>query len=511
MSTHIHVQQWAVNRPDAPCIIEAETGREITYRQFFAAVQHMRRALGEAPRCVLMALSGGIVDAVLWLAALTGGHTLVPLSPDASSDERARAISMYSPDMLIVERQEDQQNFLHGDEQVTILTHEQCNALVEEAITTTRFPILPFQEGSVCLMTSGTTGEPKGVVLQEHHIAWTADHIRISHQLTQNDKGLTPLPFFHVNAPVVSLCASLMAGSTVVIARKFSRTHFWEQIERYRITWASIVPAIVEILLTTNRPAFLPGDVRFFRTGSSSLPAATLEAFEEKFGIPLIETYGLSETASEAVGNPLPPRKHKPGSAGLPVSVSVRICSPRVGDKDEELQDVPQGKTGEICISGPGVISAYYGDADPESFQNGWFRTGDLGYMDEEGYLYVTGRSREVIIRGGENIAPREVEEVLQSHPAVRESAVVGRPDPIYGEQVVAFVVPQNTWNDEMNRSLHDFATQRLSPQKAPVEFLVVDTLPRNATGKVQRHVLRERVIQAMQRENAETTKKGKS
>lgn len=498
------MQKWLVNCSDAPCVIEAETGREITYRQFFTAIQHMRQALGDNPHCIVITLSGGIVDFVIWLAALTGGHTLVPLAHDASPDERARAVSMYQPDMLIAERLEERDYFTHAGSPLTTLTYEKCDAIVKEALATIPSSFLPFQEGRVCLMTSGTTGEPKGVVLQEHQIAWTAEHIRDNHQLTQDDRGFTPLPFFHVNAPVVSLYTSLITGSTVVIARKFSRTHFWEWVERYDITWASIVPAIVEILLTTDRPTFLPGKIRFFRTGSSSLPATTLKAFEEKFGIPLIETYGLSEAASEVAGNPLPPRKHKPGSVGLPVSVSLRICFPRMGDKDEVLRDVPSGETGEICISGPNVISAYYGNADAESFQDGWFRTGDLGYIDEEGYLYISGRSREVIIRGGENIAPREVEEVLQTHPAVRASAVVGRPDPIYGEQVVAFIVPRDRWNAELKKSLHDYAAQRLSPQKVPVEFIDIDTLPRNATGKVERHVLRERVLQAMQTETSE-------
>jgi acyl-CoA synthetase (AMP-forming)/AMP-acid ligase II len=155
------------------------------------------------------------------------------------------------------------------------------------------------------------------------------------------------------------------------------------------------------------------------------------------------------------------------------------------------LRDVVPGETGEICIAGPSVIGSYQGNAGQEAFQDGWFRTGDLGYLDEDGYLFIRGRLREVINRGGENIAPREVEEVLQRHAEVREVAVVGRPDPIYGEQVVAYIVAQKAWNEEMAQELHRYALQRLSPQKVPVDFIALDALPRTATGKVERRLLR--------------------
>jgi acyl-CoA synthetase (AMP-forming)/AMP-acid ligase II len=290
-----------------------------------------------------------------------------------------------------------------------------------------------------------------------------------------------------------------MAGSTIVIARKFSRSHFWPWIEAHQVTWTSIVPTIVTMLLGTSLPApqaglpaFLPGALRFIRTGAAALSATDLHAFEAKFGIPLIETYGLTEAASEVTANPVPPGRHKPGSAGLPVGVSLRICRPRI-DGDDRMHDVPRGETGEICISGPGVISAYYGNADKEAFQGGWFRTGDIGYQDEEDYLYITGRLRDVIIRGGENIAPREVEEVLETYPAVREAAVLGRPDAVYGEQVVAYIVVNGPWSPELAQRLHEYAAQRLSAHKVPVDFIVVDELPKNALGKVEHRLLQER------------------
>src|SRR5438067_1610914 len=486
---HNQLVHWAAIAPEQISIVEAETGRSMTYSHCLSAVQKMRRFLGAQPRNLILTLSGGIADAVLWLSALTGGHMLVPLAPDAADEERARAVSMYKPDVLFVEQPEEAQGF-PGASDAQIVTRQACELLIEHARTEHIAPLPPIQ-GHVCLMTSGTTGDPKGVILDASQIAWTADHVRTSHRLTPADRGLTALPFFHVNGPVVGLCASIMAGSTIVIARKFSRSHFWSWIEEYQVTWASVVPSIVMILLGTDKPAFLPGALRFMRTGTAALPATDLRAFEAKFGIPLIETYGLSEAASQVTANPVPPGRHKPGSAGLPVGVSLRICRPR-DDGDEELHDVPRSETGEICISGPSVISAYYGNADKETFQDGWFRTGDLGYKDEEGYLFITGRLRDVIIRGGENIAPREVEEVLETYPAVREAAVIGRPDAVYGEQVVAYLVVNGPWSPELAQRLREYAARRLSAHKVPVDFIAVDALPKNALGKVAHRFLQK-------------------
>jgi acyl-CoA synthetase (AMP-forming)/AMP-acid ligase II len=371
-----------------------------------------------------------------------------------------------------------------------VMLRSECETLIEQAFAHTVSEPL---EGRVYLTTSGTTGEPKCVVLTERQIAWTAEHVRSSHGLTTQDRGLTVLPFFHVNAPVVSLCASLLAGSTVVIGGRFSKQRFWSWVEQYEITWASIVPTIVAILLETGKPAFLPGSLRFVRTGSASLPPADLWAFEARFGIPVIETYGLSEAASQVVANPFPPGMHKPGSAGLPIGVELRICYPFTSGEEREPRDVAPGETGEICIAGPSVIQAYQDNKGQESFQGGWLRTGDLGYLDKDGYLFIKGRLREVINRGGENIAPREIEEVLQSYPAVREVAVVGRPDPIYGEQPVAYLTVREHWDLENAAGLHRYAAQHLSPQKVPVDFVILDMLPRNATGKIERRLLRAR------------------
>ncbi len=489
---HDRLAYWAEHDPNRSVIVEAETERRITYGHCFAAVQEMRRMLGPAPCNILAPIQGEITDTLLWLTALTGGHLLVPLAPDAAIEERTRAATMFKPDMLVLESEDELQQFPYAED-AHVLTRVQCEQIIVNAQRTYgRSAPLEPATGGVCLMTSGTTGEPKGVVLDEPKIAWTADHVRMSHRLLPGDVGLDPLPLFHVNGPVVGLCGSIMAGSTVVIARKFSRHHFWEHVEQYGVTWASIVPAIVAILLETDRPSFLPGALRFVRTGAAPLPRGDLHAFEKKFGIPVIETYGLSEAASQVVANPVPPGVRKPGSAGIPVGVLLRICRPRVPG-ETELVDVPRGQTGEICVSGPSLVSSYYGNRGSDAFDDGWFRTGDLGYLDEDGYLFIHGRIRDMIIQGGENIAPREVEEVLETHPAVREAAVIGRPDRILGEQVVAYVVPGEPWSAELEKSLRDHAARNLSKRKVPAEFIAADALPRNEMGKLQHRVLQQR------------------
>jgi acyl-CoA synthetase (AMP-forming)/AMP-acid ligase II len=484
---HEQLRTWATLQPHAPCIIEAETGNTLTYSQTFAATQSFRHHLGNSPRRILLALPGGIVNALTWVCALTGGHTLIPVAPDAPAQEIMRATASAPPDVVIVAQEKDAARF--GQQNAsTILTQNACEALIQ-SIKPHVGTIQPPAEGWAYFSTSGSTGQPKHVLLGEHHIAWAANQIRYSHRLSPDDRGLAVLPFFHVNAPVVSLCASLLAGSAVVIAPRFSRSRFWVWVEQYRVTWASIVPTILALLLQSEPPTTPPASLRFIRTASAPLPAIQLLQFERQFGIPVIETYGLTEAASQVCANSFPPEHHIPGSIGKPAGVSVRICHPGTEDK-KPLQDVTQGETGELCIAGPSIVSSYVDGPPTSSFQDGWFRTGDLGYQDAEGYIYLIGRLRDIIIRGGESIAPREIEEVLLAHPAIRESAVIGRPDQLYGEQVIAFVVTRETWSDSLEQSIHQHCAEHLSHHKIPSTFIATQTLPRTPAGKIDRQSL---------------------
>lgn len=492
--SQIYDQLIAVSerRPTAAFVIEADTGRAVTYREGLRGVAALQQLLGPTPRRIAVTLPNGIVDALMWLAAISGGHLLIPLPPDAPAAERRRLAERFGPDTLVVEHMADAADFdCPGARVIDMERLERAIGRDGDVAVGRSGSRHGGHGGRVCLMTSGSTGEPKGVILDESQVIWTAHHIAESHRLTEQDCGLTVLPFSHVNAPVVSLCASLMAGSTVVVARRFSRTRFWSWVERYDVTWASIVPTILAMLLQTERPRFLPGKLRFVRTASAPLPVVHLRAFEHRFGIPVIETYGLSEAASQVTANPVPPDPHKAGSVGVPVGVELRVCRRQHADTIGKLVAVPRGEEGEICVRGPSVISAYANDADPSAFVDGWFRTGDLGYQDNDGYVFITGRSRDVIIRGGENIAPREVEDVLLSMPGVREAGVVGKADPVFGQRVVAYVVMDTPWIDTTPDDLRAFCATRLSGHKVPEVYIPVESLPRTRSGKIQHHVLR--------------------
>jgi acyl-CoA synthetase (AMP-forming)/AMP-acid ligase II len=454
-------------------------------------------------RTVALALPGGIAAAIVWLAALTDGQRLIPYAPETSSDERLRLGSSQRPDVIVVAQPEEAAGFARPNARV--YTANELYTLARHATSPVaqKTPRPPTRTGTLRLTTSGTTGDPKGVMLSARQIAWTADQVRMSHRLTPEDRGLCVLPFFHINAPVVSLCATLLAGACVVIAPRFSVHHFWEWVEREHITWVSIVPTIVALLLTTEKPAFLPGTLRFMRSASAPLPVERHRAFEARFGVPLIETYGLSEAASQITANPLPPAQRKPGSVGLPTGVMLRICELQDATADglngdghasnqrqQSPRDMPAGITGEICVCGPNVITGYDGDASASSFSNGWFRTGDLGYLDDDGYLYITGRLREVINRGGEKIAPREIEELLLTHPTVSDAAVVGEPHPLYGQRVVAYVTTRDAWNEQTEQHVREYCAQRLSAYKVPEAIYCVPALPRNGNGKLNRQAL---------------------
>jgi long-chain acyl-CoA synthetase len=347
----------------------------------------------------------------------------------------------------------------------------------------------PTAESIALLMyTSGTTGVPKGVMLRHSNLAANAEAISVEHALTADDRVLAVLPLYHINAFAVTMLAPLARGGSLAMPPKFSVARFWAQATDAHCTWINVVPTMVSYLIegaaeSGARPS--PQEaarIRFCRSASAALPREHHRAFEEIFGIGIIETMGLTETVAPSFSNPLDAASRKLGSVGRASGCEARIV-------DAALQPVADGVTGELAIRGPNVMLGYYKnpEATAASFTpDGWLRTGDLGTRDADGFFFVTGRIKELIIKGGENIAPREIDEVLLAHPAVLDAAAVGIPDRHYGQEIMACVVLREGAHCSEDE-LRAFCVEHLGRFKTPKLLRFVDDLPRGPSGKVQR------------------------
>jgi oxalate---CoA ligase len=357
-------------------------------------------------------------------------------------------------------------------------------------------PVMGASGGAV-LASSGTTGVPKVIPLHEHQLLHTARCVAAHHQLSSDDRCFNSLPLFHINAEVVGLLTSLVAGSTLVLDDRFHRTQFWKVMAEREITWINAVPAIISRLADPAADETIPSGIRFIRSASAPLPVATLARFEANTGIPVVETYGMTEAASQITANPIAGTR-KPGSVGLPVGVELRIVAG--GSAAGPDTQVEADNVGHVEIRGPSVITAYGGDHHADRIDaEGWLQTGDLGHFDEDGYLYLDSRIDDVINRGGEKVFPREIEEMVLIDPEVAAAAVVAAPDPELGQVPVAFLVLHGV-DDESGRDkaaeavarIRDRLSLALVKSKRPISISVARQLPAGATGKVQRRALRE-------------------
>ena len=339
---------------------------------------------------------------------------------------------------------------------------------------------------AMLMYTSGTTGVPKGVLLTHANMIHAGSVVSAWQALGESDRVLSSLPLYHINGQCIATVAPVVSGGSIVMPHRFGVREWWSLVERYRPTWLNVVPTIIAFLLhgadlTPEQREACTG-VRFARSASAPLPPEQHRAFEERFGISVMEAMGLTETASIAFANPLDVARRKYGSPGLPLGLEARV----VAADGAVLPDVTPG---EIELRGPSVMAGYY--RDPERTAqvlkaDGWLGTGDLGYRDAEGYYFITGRLKELIIKGGENIAPREIDEALVRHPAVLEAAAVGIPDPDYGQDILACVVLKPGAHCEPSELIaHCHA--HLGRYKTPRLIRVVESLPKGPSGKVQR------------------------
>ncbi len=343
---------------------------------------------------------------------------------------------------------------------------------------------------ALLIYTSGTTGRPKGVIHTHQSLLYGGWNTAVAHKLSDVDRGLCVLPFCHINAQVVSIMATLVSGSSLVVPNRFQVSKFWSLISENECTWFSAVPTILSYLMNaenTDSMKFQMNRVRFGRSASAPLPPALHKSFEARFGISIVETMGITETAAQLLSNPLDPKLHKYGSPGIAFGNEVRIA-------DENGSLIVENEEGEVQVNGINVMQCYLKneEATQGAFTpDGWYRTGDLGRIDEQGYVFITGRLKELIIKGGENIAPREIDDVLYRHESVLEAAAFALPDEHYGQRVAAAIAPRPGENVE-EQVLRNLCQEAMGEYRAPSQYYFMDELPKGPSGKIQRLKLSE-------------------
>jgi oxalate---CoA ligase len=395
-----------------------------------------------------------------FLGSIAARRWVAPLDPAASDEIRQATLDRLRPHLL--------------------LTNGVATRLPDPA------PVggVAGADGGVLLETSGTTGTPKLIALGERLLIFRARAVVDQLGLTVAERCFNPLPLFHVNAEVVGLFAHLLGGATLVLDDRFHRTGLWELLASQRITWLNAVPAIIARCATLQPGESVPSSLSFVRSASAPLSIATLERFEAATGVPVIETYGMTEAASQITSNPRVGRR-KPGSVGRPSAVELRIA----------MADPDTSGAGRVQIRGEGVIRSYAQAGYEERFtEGGWLETGDLGYLDEDGDLYLVGRSDDVINRGGEKVLPREIEEVIQRDPRVVAVVVLPESDPVFGAVPVAHLVVDVRSGDgvpavlaDLLRDISERCDAVLPKAKRPASYRVVEALPSGPTGKVRR------------------------
>lgn len=338
---------------------------------------------------------------------------------------------------------------------------------------------------ALVLHTSGTTSRPKIVPLSHGNICASARHIDKTLQLSHEDRCLNIMPLFHIHGLIAAVLSSIAAGGSVFCTPGFNALRFFSWLQEAEPTWYTAVPTMHQAILTRadrNREAVEAAKLRFIRSSSSSLPPQVMKALEETFGCPVIESYGMTEASHQMTSNPLPPRARKPGSVGV-------AAGPEVAIMGEDGTIAESGAIGEVVIRGPNVTRGYESnpDANAQAFTpDGWFRTGDQGVIDADGYLTITGRLKEIINRGGEKVSPREVDDILMDHPAVEQVVTFAMPHKMLGEEVAAAIVLREG-QQATEQEIRDFAAQRLADFKVPRRIVFLEEIPKGATGKLQR------------------------
>jgi long-chain acyl-CoA synthetase len=481
---------------DNPFLFSEVDKRQFTYKEFQVAVKRTAALLAEngigKGDVVSLLLPNSVEYVIAYFACWQIGALAGPINSLLKAQEIAYVISnseakawMVSSEFLpVVEALRDELS--HQLRVVIPFDNEAETTYGMDETLAPELDLAPDDE-AIIIYTSGTTGKPKGCLLTHCNVIANARQISSWLSFTETDRLLTIMPLFHMNAVSVTTMSALYAGGSTVVSPKFSASRFWQIISDYRITSFGSVATMLSMLLSTHPDGVPAGlnteQLRFAMCGSAPVPAEILKRFEETFNCLVIEGYGLSESTCRSTFNP-PDTRRRPGSCGVPIGNEMRVV-------DEEDRDVPTGELGEIVLRGENILKGYYKNeaANETAFRNGWFHTGDIGYRDADGYYFIVDRKSDMIIRGGENIYPREIDEVLYQHPDIAAAAVVGIPDKLYGEEVGAVVVLKNGATSS-EQEVIEFCKARLADYKCPKVVRFVEDIPKGPTGKLLKREL---------------------
>src|SRR5947209_11828239 len=491
----------AAATPEKVFLFSESDGRRFTFREFDAAAgrtANMLSARGVGKGDVVSLLLPNSAEYVIaYFACFKTGALAGPVNSLLKPEEMAYVVGNSEAKALLYDSQFAEQV---GEIRGGLKALREFIVFDDEAEATKGFKGEPgewretplaLDDEAIIIYTSGTTGKPKGCLLTHGNLLANARQISEWLGFGADDRLLTIMPLFHMNAVSVTTASALYAGGSTVVSPRFSASSFWQTASDYRVTSFGSVATMLSMLLATS-PEGVPAGLdtsrlRFAMCGSAPVPAEVLRRFEETFKCLVVEGYGLSESTCRSTFNP-PDERRRPGSCGVSVGNEMRVV-------DEEDREVPTGTPGEIVLRGENVCKSYFKneEATRRAFRGGWFHTGDVGYRDAEGFFYIVDRKSDMIIRGGENIYPREIDELLYKYPAVAEAATVGVPDELYGEEVAAFVVLKQGETASADEII-SYCREHLADYKCPKTVRVVESLPKGPTGKVLKRELQKRM-----------------
>jgi acyl-CoA synthetase (AMP-forming)/AMP-acid ligase II len=489
----------AQEHPDSIWLTTPETGRRFSWSETLARATsiatHLQGAGLSKGASVAIASANGAAASFAFLGTVFAGFRATPLNLVAGVKTLAFVLAHSKTELILCadENRELVDAAIAALEQPPETMPRVVSMDIDDGPRWAQSGILPVPQAALhrptdktiglLMYTSGTTGVPKGVLLSHGNLIAAGGNVGVAHALDTADTGMCVLPIYHINGLCVTVMGTIVSGGGLVMPRRFSARHFWGQMNQFDCSWFSAVPTLFAYLLNDDTVPVLKRDrLRFARSASAPLPPEIHRQFEKRFNIPIIETMGLTETGAQILSNPLPPATRKIGSPGIGFGNEIAIA-------DGDLNLLGPDREGEILVRGSNVMQGYLDRPDETAktiTPDGWLRTGDLGRMDEDGFIFVTGRIKELIIKGGENIAPREIDEALLEHDAVLEAAAFARDCKDYGQRVEACVRLKDGRHVTQDE-LRDFCKARIGAYKTPDHIYFLPDLPKGPSGKVQR------------------------